>query len=156
MQTAYFDSLKLLFVYHWAVRGYFSEAILTQPIPSRMQSRTDIPAALIDLIERMLEKDLTQRIPSVRLVGAELEAIIADRPGTPGIPISATGPPPPSPYRGLFAFREQDASNFFGRARPSPGNWLKLCESEHLSLSSVRRAVENLLWCLPVCSLICA
>lgn len=90
-------------------------AILTQPVPRRMQSRTDIPAALIDLIERMLQKDPAQRIPSVRLVGAELEAIIADRPVTPDIPNSMTGPPPPSPYRGLFAFQEQDAPNFFGR-----------------------------------------
>ena len=28
MQTAYFDSLKSLFVYHWAVRGYFSDSLL--------------------------------------------------------------------------------------------------------------------------------
>ena len=90
-------------------------AILTLPVPHRMQSRTDIPAALIDLIERMLEKDPARRIPSARLIGAELEAIFADRPLIPGIPISATGPPPSSPYQGLFAFREQDASNFFGR-----------------------------------------
>jgi hypothetical protein len=30
LQTAYFDSLKLLFVTHWAVRGYFSDSLLVR------------------------------------------------------------------------------------------------------------------------------
>jgi len=33
-----------------------------------------------DLVYRMLEKDRCQRIPSVRLVGAELEAVQKNRP----------------------------------------------------------------------------
>ena len=89
-------------------------AILSQPIPRQMQTRTDIAPALIDLIERMLEKDPAQRIASARLVGVELEAIIANRPTTTRDPIAA-GSLPSSPYRGLFAFQEQDAFNFFGR-----------------------------------------
>ncbi|MDX1523058.1 MAG: protein kinase, partial [Anaerolineae bacterium] len=68
-------------------------AIITQPVPDLTAYRSDIPAPLIDLIGRMLEKKLDQRIPSVRLVGAELEAIIADRPITPTTPIAVpTGP----------------------------------------------------------------
>lgn len=51
-------------------------AILTQPIPDLALIRPDIPDALADLIYRMLEKDRHQRIPSVRLVGAGLEAIL--------------------------------------------------------------------------------
>jgi serine/threonine-protein kinase len=51
-------------------------AILTQPIPDLASLCPDAPEALIDLIYRMLEKDRGQRIPSVRLVGAELEAIL--------------------------------------------------------------------------------
>ena len=31
------------------------------------------------------------------------------------VAVEEAGPPPPSPYRGLFAFQEQDASFFFGR-----------------------------------------
>jgi tetratricopeptide (TPR) repeat protein len=50
-------------------------AILTQPTPDLAQLNLDVPAALADLLYRMLEKDPQQRIPSVRLVGAELEAL---------------------------------------------------------------------------------
>ncbi len=51
-------------------------AILTQPLPDLAQLCPDAPDALVDLVYRMLEKDRQQRIPSVRLVGAELEAIL--------------------------------------------------------------------------------
>ena len=57
-------------------------AILTQPIPDLEQLRSDAPLALIDLIYRMLAKNPTERISSVRLVGTELEAIVQGR--TPG------------------------------------------------------------------------
>lgn len=50
--------------------------ILTTPYPDLEQLRPDTPIALIDLIYRMLEKDREARIPSVRLIGAELEAIM--------------------------------------------------------------------------------
>jgi predicted ATPase len=50
-------------------------AILTQPVPDLVALCPNAPEALVDLIYRMLEKDRQQRIPSVRLVGAELEAI---------------------------------------------------------------------------------
>ena len=54
-------------------------AILTQPLPDLAQLCPDAPEALVDLVYRMLEKDRQQRIPSVRLVGAELEAILKGR-----------------------------------------------------------------------------
>jgi serine/threonine protein kinase/tetratricopeptide (TPR) repeat protein len=54
-------------------------AILTQPLPDLAQRCPDAPEALVDLVYRMLEKDRRQRIPSVRLVGAELEAILKGR-----------------------------------------------------------------------------
>jgi predicted ATPase/predicted negative regulator of RcsB-dependent stress response len=50
-------------------------AILSQQVPDLSQARSEVPDALVDLVYRMLEKDRGQRIPSVRLVGAELEAI---------------------------------------------------------------------------------
>jgi ABC-type oligopeptide transport system substrate-binding subunit/predicted Ser/Thr protein kinase len=50
-------------------------AILTQDVPDLAALCPDAPEALIDLVYRMLERDRQQRIPSVRLVGAELEAI---------------------------------------------------------------------------------
>jgi ABC-type oligopeptide transport system substrate-binding subunit/Tfp pilus assembly protein PilF len=54
-------------------------AILTQPVPDLGKLCPEAPQALVDLICRMLEKDRQQRIPSVRLVGAELEAILKGR-----------------------------------------------------------------------------
>lgn len=56
--------------------GSTVSAILTQPVEDLETLRPDIPVGLIDLVYRMVEKDKYARIPSVRLVGAELEAII--------------------------------------------------------------------------------
>ncbi|PJF29383.1 MAG: hypothetical protein CUN52_08680, partial [Phototrophicales bacterium] len=56
--------------------GQLIHAILTAPIPDLESIRPDVPVALIDLINRMLKRDIQARIPSVRLIGAELEAII--------------------------------------------------------------------------------
>lgn len=51
-------------------------AILQQATPDLEELRPDTPVALVDLVYRMLEKDRNSRMPSVRLVGAELEAIL--------------------------------------------------------------------------------
>ncbi|MFN8372275.1 MAG: serine/threonine-protein kinase [Anaerolineae bacterium] len=51
-------------------------SIVHKSFPSLQELRPDIPPALITLIQRMLEKDPAQRIASVRLVGAELQAIM--------------------------------------------------------------------------------
>ncbi|MBZ0295454.1 MAG: protein kinase [Anaerolineae bacterium] len=51
-------------------------AIMTQLTPDVEALRPECPVALADLIYRMLEKDPEARIPSIRLVGAELEAIL--------------------------------------------------------------------------------
>ncbi len=56
--------------------GQLIHAILTAPIPDLETIRNDVPVALVDLINRMLKRDVQARIPSVRLIGAELEAII--------------------------------------------------------------------------------
>jgi serine/threonine protein kinase/tetratricopeptide (TPR) repeat protein len=51
-------------------------AILTKPVPDLDRLRPGLPRPLIKLIDQMLQKDRDQRISSVRLVGAELEALI--------------------------------------------------------------------------------
>lgn len=56
--------------------GVLINAIMTHPVPELESMRPKLPAGLVDLIYRMLQKDPTARIPSVRLIGAELEAII--------------------------------------------------------------------------------
>jgi non-specific serine/threonine protein kinase len=49
--------------------------ILTAPLPNLRELRPDLPTALYRLVELMLIKEAENRIPSVRLVGAALEAI---------------------------------------------------------------------------------
>jgi len=56
--------------------GALMMAIMTKPLPDLQAIRPDVPDALADLIYRMLEKDRERRIPSVRLVGAELDGLI--------------------------------------------------------------------------------
>ena len=73
-------------------------AILTQPVPDMTALVPGIPDALADLTYRMLEKDPQQRIPSVRQVGLELEALLKGRVSSPvksrfSLPATAGGGP---------------------------------------------------------------
>lgn len=65
-------------------------AILTNPTPDLALQMPGCPEALVDLVTRMLDKDRHQRIPSVRLVGAELEAILQERAGPHSVPVAAS------------------------------------------------------------------
>lgn len=56
--------------------GHLITAILTQQPPDLEELRPDAPVQLVDLVYRMLDKDANARIPSVRLIGAELEMLI--------------------------------------------------------------------------------
>jgi len=56
--------------------GALVSAITTSHVPDLEAERPELPIALVDLVYRMLEKDPNLRIRSVRMVGAELEAII--------------------------------------------------------------------------------
>lgn len=51
-------------------------AILQEPLPDIQAIRHDLPPALTELLQQMLVKDRNGRIPSVRQVGAALEAIL--------------------------------------------------------------------------------
>lgn len=57
-------------------------AIVAAQPPDLEKMRPDTPVALVDLVYRMLQKNPDMRIPSMRLVGAELEAIKQGRPST--------------------------------------------------------------------------
>ncbi len=52
------------------------QAILNAPLPPLQEAREDVPEGLAHLIGQMLEKDVGVRLDSVRLVGAQIEAII--------------------------------------------------------------------------------
>ncbi len=72
-------------------------AIINQPVPDLASRRPDLPDALVDLVYRMLEKNPRQRIPSVRLVGAELETILRSLGDSRAIFRAASLPSPPLP-----------------------------------------------------------
>ncbi|MDX1613355.1 MAG: protein kinase [Candidatus Promineifilaceae bacterium] len=67
--------------------------ILHEPVADVAPVRPDLPAALEDLLLRMLTKNRDERIPSARLVGAELEALLQ---GTPLPGGSQAGPAAPA------------------------------------------------------------
>lgn len=74
-------------------------AILNDPVPDLEALRPDAPVELVDLVYRMLEKDPDYRIPSMRQVGAELEAILhGDSPAQP----PGAAPRPPEPVRAML------------------------------------------------------
>jgi predicted ATPase len=59
--------------------GHTINRILNDAVPDLEVLRSDIPVPLMDLIYRMLEKDVHARISSVRYVGAMLEDILHGR-----------------------------------------------------------------------------
>jgi len=56
--------------------GALITSIMTKPVPDLEAIRPDAPTALVDLVYRMMKKDVHARIPSVRLIGVELESLI--------------------------------------------------------------------------------
>jgi WD40 repeat protein/DNA-binding SARP family transcriptional activator len=73
--------------------------------------------ALYERIRRDAESrgEIIQEIPTSGLGEDQPTALPAVQPTTPATPEIPAAPPPPCPYRGLFAFREEDAPFFFGR-----------------------------------------
>ncbi len=61
-------------------------AILNEPIPDLEALRPDALEGLVDLVYRMLAKTPDARIPSVRLVGAEIEGLLKGFEVTPSTP----------------------------------------------------------------------
>lgn len=83
--------------------GTLIRAILTQPLPQLETQRPDVPVALLDLIQRMTVKEPAERIPRMRLVGIELETLLA---GDSHSTVEIHTPQPPygeSPQQGRFA-----------------------------------------------------
>lgn len=98
--------------------------ILSEPVPDIRQFRSDVPPALAELLERMLDKEPEKRIGSMRLVAAALEAIRDLSPTitsstyqgnifTPG----ASHTPSPAPGQSRNHNLPPQATNFVGRTR---------------------------------------
>jgi serine/threonine protein kinase/predicted ATPase len=94
-------------------------AILRQPTPDLEALCPGVPVALVDLVNRLLEKDRNQRIASARQVGAELEAIARasgdSRAFLETLAGSDAAPPPPSAPRSVSRLPAA-TTGFVGRA----------------------------------------
>ncbi|MFN8561511.1 MAG: protein kinase [Anaerolineae bacterium] len=70
--------------------GGLITAILDGALPDLETMRSDAPPALVDVINRMVTKDRDERIPRMRLVGSELEAILSANTAVADAPTQAT------------------------------------------------------------------
>jgi eukaryotic-like serine/threonine-protein kinase len=76
-------------------------------MPSLATVAPDLPAALIELVDRCLRKDKTERFSTTEQLLAALEQLAHGR----GKSVAAGQ----SPFLGMAAFQESNAENFFGR-----------------------------------------
>jgi serine/threonine protein kinase len=74
--------------------GQIQAAIRNRPLPDLAQFRPSIPSTLIMLIDRMLQIDPNKRLPSMRLVSAEIEAILYGGRSTLPSPLAEFAHPP--------------------------------------------------------------
>ncbi len=107
-------------------------AIISKPLPDLARLRPDAPAEMVNLVHAMLQKNPDERIGSVRLVGAELEAMLRNldtpsraaaapaealysrfatpTPANAAPPALPGEPPPTTPARADMASRAADHS----------------------------------------------
>ena len=88
------------------------EAHRTDPLPSVVVERPEIPPAVDEVIQKATAKDPSLRYPNaLQLAAVFRQAILGiDVEELPEIPLDVE-----NPYKGLRAFQEADASEFFGR-----------------------------------------
>ena len=102
--------------------GSYSDAvrrILENPVPPVRLVRPDVPGGIDDVVQRATAKDPSARFPTATALAEDLRAAVAaTREGSLGstVPV-APGVAVRNPYKGLNAFQEADASDFFGRDR---------------------------------------
>ncbi|MDX1614075.1 MAG: protein kinase [Candidatus Promineifilaceae bacterium] len=108
-------------------------AICNQPVPDISQLRPDVPDGLADLVYRMLHKERLSRIPSVRLVGVELEALLQGdgRPDMTPAP-AATRPRDASPFATPTPETRADSHNLPPQPTPFVGREAELTELTQL------------------------
>lgn len=103
---------------------------LNEPLPLLHTVRGDLPRDLDDVLQKATEKDPDDRYPDVLSMAAAFRAAIrSELPVTRpdlldtdtlhdiivDVPTMLTLPAPENPYKGLRAFQEADAADFFGR-----------------------------------------
>ncbi|NNE10713.1 MAG: protein kinase, partial [Ilumatobacter sp.] len=92
---------------------------LHDPIPSVRSSRTDVPVAVDDVLQRATAKVEADRFQTVEEFVAAFEAALGAAPApAPGLGSATVVPTQErNPYKGLRTFDEADAGDFAGRER---------------------------------------
>ncbi|MBC7870339.1 MAG: AAA family ATPase, partial [Chitinophagaceae bacterium] len=97
---------------------------LSEPLPDLLTFKSDLPPALNDVIQRATAKDPDARYADTISLAADFRRAIKSDPEsyseTGTALITSTGvmmPDPENPYKGLRAFQQADAADFFGRSQ---------------------------------------
>lgn len=89
---------------------------LAEPLPSLQALRPELPAALDEVIQQATAKEPAERFADVAALAAAVRRALA-LDGAPAGPADVSTPLlAPNPYKGLRAFQQGDAADFFGRA----------------------------------------
>jgi serine/threonine-protein kinase len=91
-------------------------SIMGQELPDMEQLRPEIPDGLADLVYRMLVKDRAGRIPSARMVGAELEGLLKGFEVSPRRGVSVFATPTPEARERPIRLPDQ-STRFIGREK---------------------------------------
>ena len=86
---------------------------LQEDLPSLADTRSDLPEAVNEIIQQATHKDKTKRFSDVRKLAKLLRGAIGHDQSDAPIEIDLENIA--NPYRGLRAFEQADAANFFGR-----------------------------------------
>ena len=84
---------------------------LNEPLPYVRESKFNLPAALDGVIQRATAKDPESRYPDALSLAADLRSALEMEVEAPEVPEAELT----NPYKGLRAFQEADADDFFGR-----------------------------------------
>jgi WD40 repeat protein/serine/threonine protein kinase len=87
---------------------------LLEPLPLIHSQRADVPEAVDRVLQRATAKDLAERYPDAQALAADFRNALLGHPTMTLTPVEENQPIA-NPYKGLRAFEEADAGDFFGR-----------------------------------------
>ena len=87
----------------------------SKPLPPVTDVRSDLSPALNEILQRATQLDPQQRFPDALSLSRAFTSAIGNTKRTSAATFTSIDELVPNPYKGLRAFQEKDAPNFFGR-----------------------------------------
>ncbi len=97
---------------------------MREPVPALSALRPGLPAGIDAVVQRATAKNPEDRYPDVAALIADLHSAVLG-----GAPLPDADTAPSNPYKGLRAFEEADAADFFGRDSLVKRLVTRLCEA---------------------------